>query len=110
MKTFLLLSLIFSSLSFASEIERVDSCTAYRLQIGKAQSELSRITYEQVRHGGSEETSYGSSSTSEEGGSFNCESDSSAYDALQSQRAYYEKELARLRILENQYCPSGRVP
>lgn len=108
MKTLILLSVIFSSVSFASEIERVDACTSYRSQIAKVQSELSRITYEQVRQGGGPEESSYSSSSSEEAGSFNCERESSNYDALRSQREYYEKELARIRILEKNYCPASR--
>ncbi len=107
MKTLILLSLIVTSASFASEFEREDSCSSYRSQISRAQNEIARLSYEQVRHGGSEESNYSSTSSSEEG-AFNCESETSNGDALRSQREYYEKEIARLREQEKNYCPASR--
>jgi hypothetical protein len=102
MKTFVAFILL-SSTAFASEIQRVDSCTSYRNQADRIQSDITRISYEMAReHQGHEY------SESIEIHAANCEEVPSNYAVLNSQRTRLEKDLERVREEIKEYCPRSR--
>lgn len=98
---FLTLTILLSSLSFASEKESITPCEGYRNRAARIQKELSKISLELAEaHSGPE--AYSSPETHAN----NCEGEgSSNHSALISRRDILNAELASVRKEEKRACP-----
>ena len=99
---YLILAILVTTTSFASEIQSTNPCDSYRNQRDRIYKEMSELTAEIVRsHSGSEEVqpSYSSST--------NCEEGPTDYQVYLSRRRYLEQRLEDVNTSIRNYCPHG---